>query len=75
MPESDFLPMYVEETEEDKAKLQELVKGDLFPSLRKVINNRIAEKNMELYKKKELTNADRMDELLSLLSELDGYDS
>ena len=75
MQESDFLPTHQEETEEDKANLQELVKGDLFPSLRKMINNRIAEKNMELYKNKDITNADRMDELLSFLSELEGYDS
>lgn len=75
MQESDFLPTHLEETEEDKANLQELVKGDLFPALRKMINNRIAEKNMELYKNKDITNADRMDELLSFLSELEGYDS
>ena len=71
MQESDHLPAYVEETDEDRALLKDFVESDHFPVLRKKILNRIAERNQDLFSTKDLAYIDRMNELLSFLSELE----
>jgi len=65
------LPALEEWTEADEGKLADLVESDYFHILQKKILNRVAERNHELYATRDVSNIDRMDELLSFLSELE----
>jgi len=63
------LPAYIEETDEDKSDIDELVADAKFKSLIKRLNNRIAEHAQSMVLEKDITYATRIEELISILSE------